>query len=517
MKKSRTKKAFINTIAGISVKIITLVTSFLLRTVFIKTLGMEYNGVSGLFTDILTILSFAELGMGTAITHALYKPIAIKDEKQISMLMNFYKHAYTLIALVVFVGGLALMPFLDLFIKNTPDVRESIRLIFILYVINASGSYLFIYKSTLFSANQQEYIIYRWNCIITVIQLVFQVIFLLLFKNFIIYLIINIVGTFVLNVIISHLVDKQFTFINVHKKEKLPKQRVKEIMADVRALILYKVSGVVMNGTDSIIASKFLGIISVGIFSNYKLIIKHINTIISQFFSATTASIGNLAAEKDSEYQYITFHKLLFLCFWCYCFFSTSLFVLLNPFVGGIWLGEKNTFSVWFVLVISAEFYFKGMMSPISSFRTANGLFVNGKYRPVIMALLNIVISILLVNFIGITGILIGTVISRLLTQVWYDPLLLYQKVFHKNFLEYIKKYGSYLLITQFSWVVSYFISNLIKLKSVYFDFLCKGVVCLLIPNIIIILVYRNTFEYKFVKQTLSKAGATIKNKLRGS
>ncbi len=515
MSKSRTKSTIINAISCIMLRLLSIILSFGSRSFFIKTLGSEYAGVSGLFTDILVILSFVELGIGTAITYKLYKPIANNDKLQITVLMNFYKKAYRLISVTVLVLGIVLLPFIDFFIKEAPDIKESLILIYLLYVFNTASSYLFIYKSTLLYANQEQYIAVKWQGILYIIQTTLQVICLILFKDFIVYLVIQILFTLLQNIMISYVVDKRFPYINEKTSESLSKNEIKSIFKDVKALFLYKFSGVVLNGTDSLIASRMIGISAVGIFSNYKLVGNHVNSIASQLFSSATASIGNLAASEDSEKQYEVFKKILFLCFWCYCLCSTCLFSLFNVFIEDIWLDKSYTFSIEFVAVFVAEFFIKGMQTPIASFRTSNGLFVNGQYRPLFMALINIVISIILVYYIGITGVLLGTVISRIVTQVWYDPWLLYNKVFKKRFSSFLVQFALYCVVTAFGCILSLKLGEVCNIDNVYINFLVRMLIAVVIPNLLVFLLYRKTQEFKYVLNLLNIFLLKIKSRKR--
>lgn len=502
----------LNASAGIAVKILTLITAFAVRTVLIKTLGIQYTGVSGLFTDILTVLSFAELGIGSAIIYALYKPIAENDKDRITCLMNFYKKAYRIVAIVVLILGTCVIPFLGYIVKEVPDITESIRFIYILYIINTATSYLFIYKSTLLTASQNDYVISSIKIIVSILKSIAECMLLIFTKNFIIYLLFGITINLLLNILISKRADREYPFMKEASDKKLPKEDIQKLFKDVKALFFYKISGVVLNGTDSIVISAFLGTGLVGYIGNYNLIINQLYGFIMQIFSATSASIGNLAASSSSEKQYSVFKTLLFLAFWIYCFSTTSLWTLLNPFIT-IWLGQKYIFSNSLVFLLLVNFYIMGMLSPISSFRTSNGLFVQGQYRPIIMAIINVVSSVILVRFIGLSGVILGTIISRVSTQLWYDPYLIYKRVFHARVREYAKTYVVYVIITIVCCVITQHIAVLIILNSKYLQFLLRMCVCAIIPNIILLLLYRKSPEFNQLKNI---GKAFTKNKIGG-
>ncbi len=493
---SRTKNTLLNTLGGFAVKIATLLAAFITRTIFIRTLGIQYAGVSGVFTDILVVLSFAEMGIGAAIAYALYKPIAENDEIAIARLMNAYRKIYTAIAGVILGLGLCLIPFLGYIIKDVPDIVEDIRLIYILYVLNTASSYLLIYKSAFLTAAQKDYLVSKVRIVISLTKAAADCVCLLIFRNFVVYLLIGIAFQLLQNLIVARVAEREYPILKKKNRQTLEKKEKTKLIADVRALFLYKISGTVLNGTDSLVISSYVGTSAVGVLGNYNLITNQLYTLVMQVFTSTSASVGNLAATSSPEHQETVFNKMLFLCFWIYCFCATGLWTLLTPFML-LWQGEKYLFSDTMVCLLIIDFWMKGMLSPISQFRTSNGLFVQGKYRPLIMAIINIAVSILLVNLIGITGVIIGTIISRLTTQLWYDPYLIYKRVFRKPVLGYYLKYLLYGAITAGCCLLSGFLLNCLPIGNLYLKLLIGCGFTLVIPNAVIILLYFRTTEFK--------------------
>ena len=496
MANSRTKNTLLNTASGIAVKIISLFAAFITRTVFIRSLGIQYAGVSGVFTDVLTMLSFVEMGIGSAIVFALYKPIAKNDEVQILKLMNAYKKIYSAIAAVILILGLTLIPFLNYLIKDVPNIVEDIRVIYIFYLLNTSLSYLLIYKQTFLTAAQKDYIVSKYKFIISIVKAAAECILLIVFRNFFVYLTFNCVITVIQNVVTAVAAEKEYPILKSKSKVSLERSEQKKLFENVKALFLYKVSGTVLNGTDSVVISSFVGTSFVGILGNYNLIANAVYTTVMQLFSATSASIGNLSATSTAEHQYKVFNKLFFLCAWIYCFCTTSLWVLLNPFIS-IWQGEEYLFSMAVVTVFTTEFYMKGMLSPISQFRTSNGLFVQGKYRPLIMAVINIVVSVALVQKIGVLGVLLGTVISRVSTQLWFDPYLIFKYVFKKNVWGFYLKYITYACLTSICCLVTNAVLGLMNISNPYINLFAGAALCVLIPNLVMYLLFSRTEEFK--------------------
>jgi O-antigen/teichoic acid export membrane protein len=514
MAESRTRNSIINASFGMIGRLVTLILAFVVRSVFINTLGIQYAGISGVFTDVLTVLSFAELGIGTAVLYSLYKPIAVGDIKRINVFVKFYKQVYGIISAVIALIGISLIPFLGYIIKDVPDVKEDIRLIYILYIINTAVSYLFIYKTAFLTAAQKDYVVSKYKIIVSIIKTVVECILLLVYKNFIIYFTFDIIVVFLQNYIISLKANKLYPFLKERTKESLSKADRKEMFKNVRALMLYKVSGVVLNGTDSIVISSFINTSWVGIVGNYNIIINQLQALITQIFTSITASVGNLVAVESKPAQYAVFKKIFFISFWIYCFCASCLWALINPFVI-LWLGKERTISNAIVLVLIIEFYIKGMQSPITTFRTSCGLFVQGKYRPLIMALINITVSVILVQIMGITGVILGTIISQVSTQFWYDPYLVFKEVFDRSLWAYMKRYIVYFSVTVCCCISSQALSSLIILNNLYLNFVCRLFVCAILPNIIILLLFHRTNEFKEVMLLVKNVVRRFKSRSR--
>ena len=207
----------------------------------------------------------------------------------------------------------------------------------------------------------------------------------------------------------------------------------KKLFSNVMALAMYQVSGVIVNSTDSIIVSAFLGTGIVAFMSNYRLIIRSVDGFIVQITASLTPSIGNYVASNElNDKQVVIFRKVSFISFCITLLSSMMLLFLTNPFIS-IWLGKEYVLNNSILVLFVIDYILVNLVRPVATFRNANGLFVQGKWRPMVMAIMNIVLSLLLVNRFGITGVLLGTIISRLLTQTWFDPLILYKYAFNRS------------------------------------------------------------------------------------
>ena len=340
MAESRMKNSIKNFRYGAFTQILSTVFSFISRTVFIKILGEQYLGINGLFTNILTVLSFAELGIGNAIIFSMYKPIAIDDTEKVNALMNLYKKCYRIIGVVVLLVGVAITPFINLFIKDPPNIPESLYFIYLLYVINTALSYFFTYKKSIISAHQKEYIINGYRMFFIVFKNIVQIAFLVVTHNFIVYLILQIICTFLENLSLSIKANKMYPYIETNNYQEISKEEKGTIFKNVKSLIMYKFGSVILNGTSNIVISKMIGVVIVGFYSNYLMIVQAVSNVVGNALNGITANIGNLNATANEKVKEKTFYELFFISVWIFGFCSIALLTLLNPFIE-LWIGNN--------------------------------------------------------------------------------------------------------------------------------------------------------------------------------
>lgn len=444
---SRTYNSFRNAAINLLARILALICGFVLRSTFLKYLGDQYTGVSTLFTDILNILSFTELGLGTAISFAFYKPIAEQDKYRIAQLMKFCKYVYALISLAILGLGVALIPFLGFFVKNVPDIKESITLIYILYLVKTALSYLLVYKSTLLIAKQKRFMVTLTESCCSTVKTVLAVILLALTRDFIGYLCLEIVCTLLINLIIALLAGHEFKMSKQERAVKIEKKDFSSLLGNVKDVFIYRVSGIVLNSTDSIIVSNAIGVTSVAFLSNYTLITNSINNIAYQIVSAMTASVGNLAVEKGPEEQKRVFDIVNFMCYVFASIVCCGLWLCINPFVEILW-GTEYVLSGDIVAMLVINLFVVILHLTVDMFRTANGIFRAGRLRPLFTAIVNLVVSIVAARYLGLFGVLLGTVVSRVSTQLWYDSHIVYKHVFHQPVKFYYFRYIRFATIT---------------------------------------------------------------------
>ena len=271
MNKSRSYYSVLNILTGLGGYAVNTIVVFICRIIFVRCLSEDYLGINGLFSNVLSILSLAELGIGSAIGYALYKPLAEHDEEKITSLMHFYSKAYKVIGLVVGFIGILIMPFMNVIIRTAPSIDENLKIIYLLYLFNTASTYFFSYRSALLMTAQQSYLVTGISYIQTILQSVLQIAYLLIFKEYYGYLIIQTIGIFLYNIIISKVAVKKYPYIANKAASPLSKDEKKKITQNVRDLTIYKISSLMVNSTDNIIITFFDGLSSTGLTSNYTL------------------------------------------------------------------------------------------------------------------------------------------------------------------------------------------------------------------------------------------------------
>lgn len=491
----RIKNSLKNISSGIIGQFVLLLTNFLSRTVFISILGSTYLGVSGLFGNILKLLSLAELGVGQAITFSLYKPLADNDTDKIYRIMNFYKKVYRFMFCFVLVVGLLLTPFLQYIIKDINKI-QNIHIIYAMYVVNSATSYLFVYKNTLVVAAQKNYelnkIAYKFQFVI----MFAQILVLILFKNYLLYLFTQISLTIALNIINAKKADKIFPFLKEKRSPALLLAEEKsQLTKNIRALMIYKVGTLALNSTDNILISMFVGITKVGLYSNYTLITTSVTSFLSTIFGNITASIGNLNATESKEKKISMFNNINFATFWLYTVCSVCIFCVTNPFIEA-WIGAEYLLSMRELFIIVLNSYIAGMLFAPYDYRQTMGLFVYGKMRPIISAIINLISSIVLGKYFGLEGILWGTAIARLTTNVWFDPYIVFKKGLNTSPLPYFIDYLLKALCFFINGAFCYIITSLIP--TFPFSFIVNAIITFLLSNMFLFIIYRKSLEFKY-------------------
>lgn len=487
----RTSYSIKNTITQFIVNIINILFLFIGQSIFIKILGIEYSGLNGLFSNILTILNLFELGISSTITYNLYKYISNNDYDTIKSIMFFYKKAYNYIAILVFIVGLLFIPFIKI------DMNINIYLVYFLFLLSTISTYILSYKRNLLIANQKNFIINIIHIIYIIILNIIQILILYFSHNYYLYLGIKIICIILENIVINMVVNRLYPYILDTNIKELDKDIKDSIINRIKALVIHKTSAAVTNGTDNILISIFLGITTVGLYTSYNYIITSVKRIFGNIVSSITPSIGNLLIEENFEKNFIIFKKIRFLNYWISVFTSISILLLTEPFIK-LWIGDYLLPRL--VLIVLVINYFQTMMRTVyGSFKDAAGIWVEDKYIPLLQLSINLVSSIVLVKLIGLSGVFIGTILSSFVLWFYSYPKYVYINLFNRRVSEYIKDFICHIVL----FFLIGFVCYILNLFSI--NIIISLLICIFIPNIILFLIYRNTDEFKYYVKLFRK------------
>ena len=485
---------------NLACQILSILMSFICRTVFIQTLGKTYLGVDGLFGNILSLLALAELGFGQTIIYHMYQPLAQHDKKKLGALMSLFKKTYRTIGLIIGAVGLLLTPFYHFFIDSSVNI-PNLTLIYLLYVFNSVITYFFSCQQCIITADQKDYIctVYRYGFCIA--QNVIQIIVLLRTQNFILYFCMQILFSFFTNFFLAKKAGKMYPFLKRYEHEKLVPADRADIIKNVKAMFMHRFGGVVVNGTDNLVISAFFGVASVGLYSNYYLIVSKLTDITSQIFNGITASVGNFGATEGGRKSYRIYLVTNFIGFWIFSFCSICLFCLFDPFIR-LWVGEKMLLPVDVMFFIVLNFYATGMRQATLTFKNSFGLFWYDRHKAIIEALINLGVSIALAKSMGIAGVFVGTLVSTLTTDLWVEPLVLYRHGFHRSVAPYFLRYAIYAFLTFAVGYLTWRCCSLVAIGGIL-GFAAKCFICLIVPNAAYLLIFYRTKEFQYVKSAV--------------
>lgn len=515
MGNSRLKNSALNLATGLLGRLLTIILNFAVRTIFIHCLDEAYLSVNGLYSNILTVLSLAELGFGSAMVYHMYEPMAKKNYQKVAELLYFYKKAYFAVGMAIVGIGVCIIPFMDVIIKDKPDVPW-LTLYYIIFLLNSGLSYCFAAcKGTLFLADQKEYVQTNARNTIAIIQTALQVLLLLLFRAYLSYLLIQLAGTLCVNAYVAHLAEKRYPEISKYKNDRLNGDEKRQLLKDTGALFLTKVGHVALNGTDNIIISAVVGVLWVGRLSNYTLICDSVTSVLCQITAAITGSLGNYFATENRRSGYVIFKKIEFLNFWLYGFSFIALLILLDPFIR-LWAGARFVLGLPVCFAIALNFFVAGYMNTLWVFRSTLGLFKHGKYRPLIVAGLNIVLSIALGKIWGVFGILFATFLSRAAVNLWYDPIVLHKYGFGVSAKPFFCEYAKRLLLVASLSILLLAVRKFVFLTGVsILGFVIMMVITAIVPNAMFWIAYHKKNEYLYFEDILkNRIIAPLKKKL---
>lgn len=449
-----------NAVVTFLTQILGLALKFILQWTFIKTLGAEYLGYNSVFTNILQMLNMADFGVGVAITSFLYKPIAKNDTKCINALMYLYRKIYMVLGVIVLLIGMAIFAILPWIIPNATCSNSYLRILFAINLAGTVSTYFLAYNRSLLLAQEKAYYVNSIDFIVNLSIIALQIVTLFIWKNYIIYLLLA-VG--------KNILSNYIVYIHCYKENQFLKEKTDILLVDeyrpkiwkyMKDVFVSKIGAYVFYGTDNIIVSIFKGPVIVGCLSNYTLVTVALQGIISQVFSALQAGLGYyltttkdifLKREKVNQYFDINF-IIANSCMVC-CIF------LFQPFIG-LYAGKEYLLDNSTVYLLGVNLYLTLMLNVPAQLFVIYKLHTYDKKIVGMSAVLNILISVSLVYFIGINGVLIGTFITSII-YLFSRVFIYYNKILHVSFIKFIFRFFSWMLISGVTIVIVGYIDNL--------------------------------------------------------
>lgn len=494
MKLNRAKNAKRNILFGCLNKFVMIVFPFILRTVFISTLGIEYLGLNSLFSSILSVLSLSELGFSSAVVYNMYKPAAEGDTKTVCALLNFYRKVYRIIGCTILVIGIMLIPFLPRLIEGTVPPNINLVYLYLIYLANTVLSYfLFAYLSSIIVVYQRDDIVSIANIFMTSALNITQIIILVKIRNYYLYTIMLPIFTIINNIQIAYVVHRMFPGYKCIGK--LPPKIISDIKIRVGGAFIGKACAVSRNAFDSIFISAFSGLAVTAMYNNYYYIISAITSFLSIISSSILGGIGNSVVTENVEKNYQDMTKINFLYMWLSGWCSICLMCLFQPFME-IWMGSELVLPLPVVILLCLYFYSLKIGDIRTIYVQANGLWWENRYRAIVEVICNIILNYFLGKTFGIYGIISATLITILVINFGYGSRIIFQYYFkEQDVKEYYYYHIKYMFVTIVIGFITYFICTLFQ-KNLLFVLLIRGVICCIIPNILYYIIYRRTKIY---------------------
>lgn len=494
----RVKYATRNIMFGFVGNIITMLAHFVLRRVFISTLGDTLLGVETLYTDVLTVLSLAELGVGTAVNYNLYGPVARGEKEKIKSYMLLYKKAYRVIAVVIAAAGLALVPFLPVIVGDPGYISlQELRIYYLIFLFNTVSTYFVAYKYSLANADQKNYIQTNVNTITKLISLACQTIALLVLPNFLLYLLIQAGVELAQKIFVSCYLNKKYPILREKDVRPLTREENDDVVSKVKALMLHRVGDMARLQTDTIIISAFLGVIWTGMIGTYKMFVSSVSNYVNVIFNSVISSFGNLIATEGEEKQFQLFKVYRFFAIWVYGFSAVGFLLLLSPLVE-LYAGRERVLATSIITWYLIDYFFKGERVVLSNFKTAAGVFEQDKYLTLIQGAVNLVISLALVTKVGMAGVYIGTVISGLIANIT-KPIIIYKACFHRTAVSYFKDSFKYLGVIGVTLAILIPLQNVLMPQVTITGFVVMIAVITVIFNGIFLIGFGRSEEFKYL------------------
>lgn len=503
MRLERSKNLIRNLKWGVLYRLSGLLIPFVCKAAIIRIFGINYLGLNSLFASVISTLNLAELGFGSVVVFFMYKEIAEENASKICALLNYYKRVYRIIGTIVLLVGLALMPFLKYLIKK--DIPADIN-IYIIYVITLAATvlsyFLFAYKTSILTAFQRESVLYKIRAAVLVSESIAQILAIFVLKNYYAYMAISIAAAVANNLLADSYVRKHYPEYKPYGK--LTKEERREIGEKIKGLIFYKIGGVIVSSADSIVISAFLGLTISGVYGNYYYVLTLLFGLLAVYYTSFRAGLGNSFVTESIEKNYRTFQQLQFMQSWVIGFCAVSMLCLYQDFIA-VWAGEDHMLSFGVAGCMCLYFYCWKIQDVVHVFKEACGYWTKDRFRPLIGALMNLCLNIILVQFIGLYGVVLSTVFEAVTIDLIWAPKAIFAEFFQKSRKEYYKLLAACVIDLICMGVPTFLLVLLVKTHSHVLNLFIKAIICLVVPNLIFVIKNHKKPEFAAIKARMKK------------
>lgn len=493
MKLQRTRNASRNIVFGVLYRFVAILGPFAVRTVMLYIMGTEYVGLNSLFTSILSFLSLAELGIGNALVYSMYKPIADDDDDMVCALLNLYRKLYRYIGIIIITVCILLLPFLKYLVKGDCPVDINLYTLYFIYVFNTVISYfMFAYKQSLLAAFQRSDIISKRSTVAQFLMYMLQIVAIIVSKNYYVYIIMMPIATIFTNILNAIIVDKMYPQYKCIGS--ISRELELSIRKKVLALFGTKANSIVLHAADNMVISAFLGLSMVGVYGNYYYVMNSIIGIMTVIYNSLTAGLGNSIETESIDKNYRDFRILTLINSWLTIFCTTCLLCLYQPFMK-IWVHEKNMLDIGIVVLLALYFFIYQIRRIVLTYKDAAGIWWEDRYRPYIMMIVNVVLNIVLVQIIGLYGVILSTIISMIISAP-IENWTVFKYLFKRASKPFYFTIFGHIIVGFICSAVTFFMCNLILFEGIY-GIIFKLVICIIIPNLLMMLFFYRTEVFK--------------------
>ena len=502
-----------NSIYAMTLYVVLAVLGILIRQAFTRHLPIELLGLEGLFTNVIALLSIAELGISTVVSYGLYREIATKNEDEVNMLMSIYRYIYLIIGTLVALIGVILFFFLPWIVRDNSIDWYYVQFVYVVQICTVLSTYFLAYRRTLFTADQKDYICVRIDLVCSFAANLIKFAAIIVWESYTMYALSALGFNILANLIISHRLGREYPFLHTVRVT-IQDLRQRKFFVDIKNFLIHKLSYLVYFGTDSIIISSFLGLRTAGLVANYVLLCDGVYKLLYKMLQGIIPSVANLVYTDDREKTYRVYRMLDFGYFLMGGYIACIYFIVLQPFVA-LFFGAEFLLNDAYVMALAINVFLGMQFENAYNFRSTHGVFENDRGYMVLSAVTNLILSMILVQHLGVVGVMIGT-IAGLGFIVYGRVQFVFRVIFQRSMKEYLWKHAWWSIVVLLEILLIDQILSEPFFSSTYMGLLIK---CLCAAGLMLgmqILVFHRREEFQSLCVYAGEARAVLMSKIRG-